>query len=177
LAALPPSVRQNFEHKGIMYVQNLHGGSGFGKSWQDTFETADRTAVESRLQSAHAEYEWRNGDLRIVQRRPSVITDRDTNEPVWFNQADQWHASNLDAETRAALLEVIPEEELPLNAYYGDGSSIPPEDLDEVRRAYREQTALFKWERGDFLVVDNALVAHGRRPYAGERKILLAMGS
>jgi alpha-ketoglutarate-dependent taurine dioxygenase len=34
----------------------------------------------------------------------------------------------------------------------------------------------FRWERGDVLLLDNYLVAHGRNPYEGPRKILVAMG-
>lgn len=38
-----------------------------------------------------------------------------------------------------------------------------------------DQTVLFKWQRGDILVLDNVLTAHGRRPFVGPREILLAM--
>jgi hypothetical protein len=34
---------------------------------------------------------------------------------------------------------------------------------------------LVPWQAGDVLVVENMLACHGRMPYAGERKILLAM--
>lgn len=33
----------------------------------------------------------------------------------------------------------------------------------------------FPWQPGDVLVVDNMLVSHGRRPFSGERRILVAM--
>ncbi|MDA2921410.1 TauD/TfdA family dioxygenase, partial [Desulfobacterota bacterium AH_259_B03_O07] len=31
------------------------------------------------------------------------------------------------------------------------------------------------WQKGDVMVLDNYLVAHGRRPFKGPRKILVAM--
>jgi alpha-ketoglutarate-dependent taurine dioxygenase len=31
------------------------------------------------------------------------------------------------------------------------------------------------WQAGDILVVDNMLACHGRMPFSGPRKILLAM--
>jgi alpha-ketoglutarate-dependent taurine dioxygenase len=33
----------------------------------------------------------------------------------------------------------------------------------------------FEWRAGDVLLLDNMLVAHGRRPYSGPRKILTAL--
>ncbi|CAL9395764.1 hypothetical protein SUDANB6_01355 [Streptomyces sp. enrichment culture] len=31
------------------------------------------------------------------------------------------------------------------------------------------------WREGDILVIDNVLTAHGRRPFEGTRRILVAM--
>ena len=64
---------------------------------------------------------------------------------------------------------------LPRNAYYGDGSPIEAEVLDTIRAAYREETRAFAWERGDVLMLDNFISVHGREPYTGERKVLVAM--
>ena len=91
LAALDPEVREAFAG-GVCYQQNLHSGHGFGKSWQDTFETTDRAAVEAFLAGSEAKWEWRrDGGLRITMRRPSTTRHPVTGAEVWFNQADQWH--------------------------------------------------------------------------------------
>ena len=37
---LDPGVRDPLVERGVRYVKIMHGGSGFGKSWQDHFETA-----------------------------------------------------------------------------------------------------------------------------------------
>jgi alpha-ketoglutarate-dependent taurine dioxygenase len=68
------------------------------------------------------------------------------------------------------------EENLPRNAYYGDGSPIEAQVMDHVRGAFARATISFPWQRGDILVLDNMLVAHAREPYEGPRRILAAMG-
>jgi alpha-ketoglutarate-dependent taurine dioxygenase len=40
---------------------------------------------------------------------------------------------------------------------------------------YREAAVCFAWQKGDLLMVDNMLVAHGRAPFTGPRRILVAM--
>jgi alpha-ketoglutarate-dependent taurine dioxygenase len=47
------------EEKGLIYIRNLHGGSGFGPSWQHTFETEDAAQVENYCQKLSMEYEWK----------------------------------------------------------------------------------------------------------------------
>jgi alpha-ketoglutarate-dependent taurine dioxygenase len=58
---------------------------------------------------------------------------------------------------------------------FGDGHRIEETMLYEIRQAFDEEAVVFSWQKGDLLVLDNMLVAHGRRPYTGSRRILLAM--
>ena len=74
-----------------------------------------------------------------------------------------------------SLLSLMKEEELPRNAFYGDGSRLETSVLDEIRAVYRAAAVAFPWQRGDILMVDNVLAAHGRMPFEGERKIVVAM--
>lgn len=86
-----------------------------------------------------------------------------------------FHVSNMPPALARALLDEVSEQGLPRNAYYGDGSPIEAEVLDTIRAAYREETRAFAWERGDVLMLDNFISVHGREPYTGERKVLVAM--
>jgi hypothetical protein len=94
---------------------------------------------------------------------------------VWFNHAAFFHISTLEPSAQEVLLAGSGEEELPNNTYYGDGSPIEFSVLEEIREAYRRETVSFSWQEGDLLMLDNMLVAHGRNPYVGRRKILVAM--
>ncbi|MFD9942352.1 TauD/TfdA family dioxygenase [Nonomuraea sp. NPDC059023] len=177
LATLDPEVRERFTTRGVTYLQNLHGGFGLGKSWQDTYETADRAEVESVLRAAGARFTWSDeGDLRVRQTRPATRKHPLTGEEVWFNQAEQWHVSSLPADEAEALLGLVEsEEELPLHALYGDGTPIPADDLDHVREVARAGEWAEPWREGDVLVIDNMLVLHGRHAFTGTRKVLVAM--
>ncbi|HEX8282846.1 MAG TPA: TauD/TfdA family dioxygenase [Pyrinomonadaceae bacterium] len=172
---IPEAVRERFAQRGWMYVRNY--GDGFGLDWPTAFQTDDPRAVEEHCRRNGIAVEWREGGrLRTHAVLPAVVRHPRTGEPVWFNHATFFHVSTLDPALRAGLLAGFEDEaELPTNTYYGDGSPIEPETLDVLREAYREETVSFAWERGDVLLLDNILAAHGRAPYEGARRILVGM--
>jgi alpha-ketoglutarate-dependent taurine dioxygenase len=132
--------------------------------------------VEEHCRAAGIDVEWKgNGRLRTRQVRPAVRNHPETGEPVWFNHALFFHISSLPPEVRRAITAGIPEQDLPFNTYYGDGSAIEPSVLEEIREAYDRETVKFDWLAGDLLLLDNMLTAHGREPFIGPRKILVAM--
>ena len=77
---------------------------------------------------------------------------------------------------RESLTALFREEDLPRNVYYGDGTPIEESVMQEIGVAYDRATVAFPWQQGDILMVDNMLVAHGRKPFSGARKIVVAMG-
>ncbi|MDQ4121473.1 MAG: TauD/TfdA family dioxygenase [Acidobacteriota bacterium] len=165
-----------FRQKGVMYIRNLDASKGSGYSWQDAFETEDKLEVEAHCRAMGADFEWKPNDvLRLSQTRPATVVHPETGEEVWFNQAHGFHPSALDERTYQAFISVMPEEDFRLNAKFGDGSEIPKEMLEQVRAVLASETVLFPWRAGDVLVLDNLLAAHGRMPFTGARKIILAM--
>jgi alpha-ketoglutarate-dependent taurine dioxygenase len=173
-ARIDPQIRERFRQKGWMYVRNF--GDGFGLPWQTVFQTTERAAVEEHCRKNGIEVEWKDVDrLRTRAIRPAIARHPQTGETVWFNHATFFHISTLEPTIRAALLAEFKEDELPTNTYYGDGAPIEMSVLDELREAYRRETVQFPWEAGDALLLDNMLVAHGRAPFVGSRKILVGM--
>ncbi|MET9554802.1 TauD/TfdA family dioxygenase [Streptomyces sp. NPDC006645] len=176
LAALPAGLRDRLAG-GVVYHQHLHGGHGLGKSWQDTFETEDRAVVEEFLTDSDADFEWTaEGGLRVRQHRPAIRKNPRTGRDTWFNQADQWHPSNLPGDEGELLLSVTESvHDLPHWITYGDGSPLSDEDLAHMRRAQRENKLAEPWRVGDVMIVDNMSVLHGREAFTGERKVVVAM--
>ena len=66
--------------------------------------------------------------------------------------------------------------DLPHHACFGDGSPLEEADLNQIRAAMIAEERVFDWQAGDVLLVDNILVMHGRRPFLGERRVLVSLG-
>lgn len=168
-----PAIREKFIQRKVMYVRNY---GEVDLPWQTVFQTKDKLEVENYCCNAGIEFEWRgSNNLRTRQVCQAVGKHPNTGEIVWFNQAHLFHISSLTPKIRESLLTVFAEDELPRNAYYGDGSPIETSVLDEIRKVYQKETITFSWHKGDILMLDNMLMAHGRAPFSGKRKILVGM--
>ena len=86
-----------------------------------------------------------------------------------------FHSTNLEPAVREALLSEFAPDELPRNAFYGDGSEIEDSVANYIRDLYEQHAVRFAWQHGDVMLVDNFLASHGREPFVGPRKILVAM--
>jgi alpha-ketoglutarate-dependent taurine dioxygenase len=171
---ISPETRQKFIEKKWQYVRNF--GNGFGLPWQTVYQTEDKAVVEEYCRKALIEVEWLDGNrLRTRQVRPAIARHPRTGDQVWFNHATFFHVSTLDSLMRDVLLSQFKEIDLPNNTYYGDGSPIEPEVLDELRAAYLDELVTFEWQQGDVVLIDNMLTSHSRNSYAGPREILFAM--
>ena len=173
-ARVPASIRERLIARGIVYVRNF--GNGLDVPWSRVFNTEDRAEVERYCRDHDIAWEWKDdGELRTRQRAQVVAAHPVTGERVWFNQAHLFHVSNLDAETREALLDAVDVEDLPRDVVYGDGSPIEASLLDEIRGVMGEVRVVFPWQAGDVLMLDNMLAAHAREPFRGPRKVVVAM--
>lgn len=174
LRKINPKTVGLFKYKRVRYDRNLRSDKGSGYSWHEAFETDVREAIEIHCRKIGAEFEWRENDnLRVSQIRPATATHPETAEEVWFNQADGFHPSNLDAETYQSVISNC--EEFRLNSYFGDGSPIAAGMLENIRAVLQTETIPHQWQTSDILILDNMLTAHGRMPFSGARKIALAM--
>lgn len=171
---IPDAVRERFRRHGVCYVRNY--GTGLDLPWQEVFQTEERREVETFCRSAGIGYEWITGaHLRTTQVCQAEIDHPVTGSPVWFNQAHLFHVSSLGEGMSGALMGVAGPDELPRNAYFGDGAAIPDDMLAAVRAAYAAEAIRFDWQSGDLLLVDNVAVAHGRMPFSGERRVVVGM--
>lgn len=164
-----------FRERGVQYVRNY--SDNFDLPWQVVFQTDVQTEVEAYCKEHGLSFEWqKGGQLRTSQTCQGTATHPSTGEDIWFNQSNLFHVSSLGEGPARSMLDVFGEANLPRHAYFGDGESIPPNLLEEVRDAFSPDMVFFDWQRHDILLLDNMRVCHARRPYAGKRRVLASMG-
>lgn len=168
-----------FDSKGVMYVRNYI--PGIDLSWQEVFQTNERSEVEVFCQNHGLDYKWHTTAepnkpiLTTSQICQATLRHPKTGELVWFNQAHLFHNSSLDQVSFDLLVDTVGIENMPRNSFFGDGQPIPIEILEEIRSAYEKEKILFQWQKSDLLILDNILMTHGRTAFKGNRKIAVAM--
>jgi hypothetical protein len=169
---IPKEIREEFEQKKIMYVRNY---SDMDLPWQEVFQTDTKAEVEKFCKENRLEYEWTANGLRTKQVNQASILHPVTKEKLWFNQAHLFHASSLDKELQEGLIDLLGEEYLPRNTFFGDGTPIDLAALTVIRDVYERTKFTFDWKKQDLLLLDNMLYTHGREPYEGTRQVLVGM--
>jgi hypothetical protein len=173
LDRLPAAIRDRFTALGVRYVRHVRGL----RQIERVFGTARRAGIADYC-ARHDYAVTFDGAERIRTERaaPAIVDHPVTGEPVWFNHVETYHLSSLPLAVVKRNLS-LEDDVLPLEVSYGDGSPIDNETARRVRLALRAETVTFPWRRGDVLLLDNMLTAHGRRPFTGDRRVLVAMGN
>jgi alpha-ketoglutarate-dependent taurine dioxygenase len=168
LKYLSNDLKNKFLEKGVQYRRNLN--SMFGLSWEEVFQTSDKKVVESYCYENNMKFEWLdNGGLTIIWNKMPISEHPKTKELVWFSHVSFFN-KNMLPEDIISFFES--EDQLPNNTYFGDGSEITKEEIQEINSAYEKTKVQFSWEEGDVLFLDNMLSSHGRNSFQGERKII-----
>jgi alpha-ketoglutarate-dependent taurine dioxygenase len=189
---MPEQTREQFESRGVAYHRYLYGPKWnlhdrtrdrmmkLYVSWMDAFSTEDPRVVEQMCSHNGSTVKWDNEEGAMISNvLPAVRRHPETGEMLWFNQVATFLSSPRTIGWMKWLLYRMAywnPLRRPMHATYGDGQPIPLSELNRVNEAIDQATVRFKWRRGDFLLVDNFMVTHGRMPFCGERKILVAIG-
>lgn len=162
---------EKFRKHGVLYKRNLTGF--LGMSWEEVFQTSNKNEVENICMENNMNFEWKSDThLELNWKKEAIWKHPETGEMVWFNHAMFFNKYSFNKE----LLEFLSsDDELPNNTYYGDGSEISEEEIENIKLAYKKSIVEFPWKTGDVLFLDNMLISHGRNPYKGERKIIVSM--
>ncbi|MFK7784942.1 MAG: TauD/TfdA family dioxygenase [Crocinitomicaceae bacterium] len=165
------ATREKFQEKGVKYRRFFSGRSGM--SWEEAFQTESKDQVEEECQLSGIDYQWINdNELILTWTKKAIWEHPNSGEKIWFNHALFFNENAAGYEELRAVLET---DQLPNNTFYGDGTNISKEEIQELTQAFEKSTIEFQWKTGDVLLLDNLLMAHGRNPFEGERKIIVSM--
>jgi alpha-ketoglutarate-dependent taurine dioxygenase len=203
-AELPDPLRSRFDAASIRYFR-VHGAPDErrfrlwgSRRWSDVFQTVDRHEVERRASAMGLMTTWlRDGALRLENILPATRVHPLHGTRAWHNQANLFHPDGPLIEyehivrqrrslrsllVRAALRclsrirrWLLPRTGFDWNVELGDGSAIPTRDIEQIYSVLWRNLACFTWRPGDLVVVDNYSVSHGRLPFHGKRRIMVAL--
>lgn len=175
LARIPPQLVERFRHHGWLLKRNYY--PRLGLPWTVAFDTTDKQVVERYCANNLIGARWMPGDiLQTTQRRTAIITHPQTQEEIWFNHVAFWSKWSLPEQSRAMLIDSFGDDGLPFDTAMGNGELLSEQEVRMLQDAYASAQCRESWRRGDILLVDNILSAHGREAFTGRRKILVAMG-
>lgn len=166
-----PGWGNELREKGLRYVTRMPSendeSAGQGRSWKSTLGVDSREAAEARLADLGYDFAWQpDGSIKTVSPvLPGVIRIEEGRES-FFHQL------------LAAYLGWPGVRENPASALsFGDGSPIPVEMLEALAALSGEFTHDLEWQAGDVAIVNNRLIMHGRRSFAGSRnrEVLVSM--
>jgi len=173
--ALPAlgEVGERLAREGVMYIRRF--GDGLGQSWQHVFRSSDRLEVEARCQEQGIVASWDSERLITRTVLPATYRYPSTGKECFIAQLLHFHPAALSDAARSSLIALYGEGALPRDCRYADGTAIPDAAVRALMAAYESSERVCSWQPGDVLLVDNVLMAHGRQPYNGERRIYVAM--
>jgi len=168
--AISPEFADRLEDKGVRYVRVMppedDNASPIGRSWKSTFLTDNREGAEERMKELGMEWRWMDGDdLHTVTRPlPAIRIDPRTGRKTFYNSLVAAYTGWTDQRNDPTR-----------SVRCGDDSPVEGNVLLETAKAMQEECVAFRWQKGDVLVIDNALVMHSRRPFRGPRRILASI--
>jgi alpha-ketoglutarate-dependent taurine dioxygenase len=190
---IDPDVIHRFEsHKGLQVRRSLPppdkvaSWPGIPRAWTEVFGTTDSAEAERIVIKSGWRSEWLDdGSMRLWQDiRPAMRTHPHTGDRVWYNQVHRFSPIGMLKRARddgldemANNLEKALAESPQLldRMFHGDGTPVADDDVAHIYDVLAEEAVALEWQRGDLIILDNILVAHGRRVYSGDRLVLTAL--
>lgn len=193
LELLPEPLRRRLEAGDMRYVRFIRHKAAivrFERTIQETFGTTDRGAIEAACRSLDIDARW-IGDkfLRAETVLPAVIRHPESGKKCL-------NAQFINGEIlRAGIARIKDRYPFPVrhlfNAYIrmqfrkptvhyrstpAEGPDFTAAEMDAINHAIHGASTIYRWKRGDVIVIDNIRAAHARLNVKGERRILTALG-
>ena len=167
-----PAFAQKIEEVGVKYRRVMPDqddpSSPIGRSWRSTFLTDDRDAAEAKMRDIGTTWKWLDDGNLFTETTvvPAIRTEKRTGFKTFYNSVVAAYTGWTDSRNDPRDAVVC-----------GDGSRVDHDAVMAAHDAMTEECVAFRWCRGDLLLIDNSLVMHSRRTYAGPRRILASIAT
>ncbi|MED6107238.1 hypothetical protein PIB30_012073 [Stylosanthes scabra] len=156
-----PEFIERIEKHGLFYTrytQEEDDPTPIGRGWKSTFATNDKKVAEERAAKLKIKLEWlENGMVKeTIGPVPGVKYVKSTQKSIWFNHSMGW-----DDPKKPVM--------------FADGEALPLDAAKDALRMLEEESVDLPWKKGDFLLIDNLAVLHGRRACNTPRRVLAAL--
>ncbi|CAH1243672.1 Hypp7138 [Branchiostoma lanceolatum] len=173
LPRLDKDVVDKFEKLGVMYWYRLPTHSpGAYLSWQKSFQTEERAAVEKYMIANNTNWRWEDDSLSWCITLPPMFKYR--GQKLWFCSVHINNASYFKAHP-LWFNKDLPDHDFPYTTYYGDGTDIEAEVIQHIRDVHWQVSMGFQMQKGDLLVLNNMYCQHARLGFTGKRKLAVAL--
>lgn len=169
LAKQCPEFARDCEIKGLRYTNVMPSAndpnSGMGRSWQSTLRTDSPSGAEERLRGLGYSWEWlADGCLRATTPVLPAVREISPGRKSFFNQLIAAYCGWKDSRNDPSK-----------SITFGDGAPLDRQAVDAAIALADEFTFDAAWQQGDVALVDNFVAMHGRRTFAGTRKVLASL--
>jgi hypothetical protein len=170
LKRIPDKLLEKFRQKGILYVRKMN--DIIGLNWMEVFQTESKAKVEELCKRDNIKFEWNMKELVLKWSSPAISNHPITKQELWFNHAYFFHKNSYPSSLESHLQSI---DDLPFQAFFGDGSIITDDDYKVLHEAYIESCSSFNWKKDDLLIIDNYTISHSRNAFKGSRKLFVSM--
>jgi hypothetical protein len=169
VARAHPAVAARLD-EGVRYTRILppHDDpqSAIGRSWRSAFRCTTRREAEVVMRRDGLEWQWCDGGL-LWTRSPALPAFRHARADGSLAFCNAILAAHLGWNDRR-------NEHVPSVAY-ADGAPLDAAFLEDVVAFADANASTQRWEKGDVLLIDNAVTMHSRQPFEGERRVLTCL--
>jgi len=162
-----------FGAQDLLYTRNYGAGCSFSLDFAFGTDDQDRINEYCHRNKIKPQWLW-PGRLRTFFRSPAFHRHPISRERLFFNY---WAFYNgvLEDERSRLIKNSSFRDNLPFRATFADGSAVPSAIEWEYKQVLCDLTVKVGWQRGDLLILDNMIVAHGRKSFVGDRVVWLVM--
>lgn len=151
---------------GVKYTRRMPNETNFespiGRSWRSTFDVETEQELEAFLEASNIVYEWHpDASVTITTDLTPAIAAEVRSEQSIFRNAII--AARMGWKDDLNSLEEA--------VRYHDNTPISDTFMASIVGMIEQHKVMFRWERGDVLMVDNTVTMHSRNTFVPPRRL------